>query len=216
MGAPGALTVVEHKEVSAARAERVGLHAWRVRVAGPVEAASLASWLREQQLDCDNVVPAASSVLVDGPVRAEHLHELLAAWRPGQDAPRVGALVEVPVDYCGPDLVVVARTWGVDVGEVVARHTSIEFVATFSGFAPGFTYLSGLPAQWAVPRRRSPRDRVPAGSVAVADQWCGVYPTASPGGWMLLGVTELVVWDLAREGGPALLAPGTRVKFVAR
>ncbi len=115
--------------------------------------------------------------------------------------------------YDGPDLEDVAGLWGVEPAEVVARHTRLELVSVFCGFAPGFAYLSGLPREWAVPRLDSPRSRVPVGSVALADTWCGVYPTASPGGWRLLGRTDATLWDVHRDP-PALLAPGTRVRFV--
>lgn len=202
-----------------ARVERVGLDAWLVRVHGPEEAASLARFLSAADLQADRagaeVVPAAASVLVDGPVDPVLLGDLVARWRPDAGSAGEAPVVEVPVVYDGPDLAAVARHWGVGVEEVVARHTSCDFVATFTGFAPGFSYLSGLPPEWEVPRRPSPRPRVEAGSVGLADRWCGIYPTASPGGWSLIGRTELVVWDLAREEGPALLAPGTRVRFVA-
>ncbi len=97
----------------------------------------------------------------------------------------------------------------------MARHTGTTFVAAFSGFAPGFAYLAGLDDEHAVPRLDSPRTRVPAGSVALAGTWCGVYPTASPGGWQLIGHTDARLWDVERDP-PALLAPGTRVRFVAR
>ena len=117
--------------------------------------------------------------------------------------------------YDGPDLEAVARHWGVPVEEVVRRHTGLELVSAFVGFAPGFSYLSGLPPAWAVPRLDSPRPRVPAGAVAVADAWCAVYPGESPGGWLLLGRTDVAVWDLGRSGGPSLLPPGTRVRFVS-
>lgn len=195
---------------------RVGFHAWLVRVGGAEEAASLASWLRSQQLRCAELVPAAASVLVDAPTSVDQLRNLVARWRPEGAPQPVTEAVEVPVTYDGPDLAAVAGYWGVTVDEVVRRHTSTEFVATFSGFAPGFSYLAGLPREWALPRLASPRDRVPAGAVALADRWCGIYPAPSPGGWQLLGRTDLVVWDLGRDEGPALLVPGTRVRFVAR
>ncbi|MFI2706903.1 allophanate hydrolase subunit 1, partial [Nocardioides sp. CER28] len=97
--------------------------------------------------------------------------------------------------------------------EVVDRHTSLTFTSAFCGFAPGFAYLTGLPEEWWLPRLDDPRPRVPAGAVAIAGEWCGVYPTASPGGWLLLGRTDATLWDPTAEE-PALLAPGTQVRFV--
>jgi KipI family sensor histidine kinase inhibitor len=96
--------------------------------------------------------------------------------------------------------------------EVVATHTSTEFVVAFCGFAPGFAYCSGLPENLSVPRLDSPRTKVPAGSVGLAGPYTGVYPTPSPGGWQLIGRTELVLWDVDRDP-PATLAPGTGVRF---
>jgi KipI family sensor histidine kinase inhibitor len=84
---------------------------------------------------------------------------------------------------------------------------------SFCGFAPGFAYCAGLPDRLAVPRLGTPRTRVPAGSVAVAGTWTGVYPTVSPGGWRLLGTTDAELWQVDRDP-PALLPPGTRVRFV--
>ena len=142
---------------------------------------------------------------------ADTLADALAAWAPGEAPP--GRQVEIPVVYDGPDLETVAASWGCEVEEVVARHRATEFVSAFCGFAPGFAYLSGLDAS--VPRLATPRTRVPAGSVALAGAWCGVYPVASPGGWQIIGHTDAELWDPGREQ-PALLAPGTRVRFVAR
>jgi KipI family sensor histidine kinase inhibitor len=95
---------------------------------------------------------------------------------------------------------------------VAARHQAVTFVSAFCGFAPGFAYLSGLDA--AVSRLATPRTRVPAGSVALAGTWCGVYPTTSPGGWRIIGSTDARLWDVDRDP-PALLVPGTRLRFVA-
>jgi KipI family sensor histidine kinase inhibitor len=120
--------------------------------------------------------------------------------------------VRLEVDYSGPDLARVADQWGCTTQEVIELHTSLEFTSTFCGFAPGFAYLAGLPLERAVPRLASPRTRVPPGSVALADTWCGVYPSASPGGWLLIGTTDARLWDVDRPQ-PALLAPGTRVRF---
>ena len=190
----------------------VGRRAVLVEPADPGTCADLAEWLRERVVASD-VVPAAQTVLVDGVDDVASLISLLDEWRPGDPAD-VGGLVEVPVTYDGPDLDDVAERWGVTPEQVVARHTSIEFVSRFCGFAPGFAYLSGLPDDLAVPRLDSPRTSVPVGSVGLAGRWCGVYPTASPGGWRLLGRTDTTLWDATREP-PALLAPGTRVRFVS-
>jgi KipI family sensor histidine kinase inhibitor len=160
----------------------------------------------------DEVVPGARTVLFDGVPDPEGLRERLAGWTAEVSA-EPGALVEVPVTYDGADLDDVAARWGTDVEGVVERHGGIEFVSAFCGFAPGFAYLAGLPEQYAVPRLDSPRTRVPAGSVGLAGSWCGVYPSESPGGWRLLGRTDATLWDPERSE-PALLAPGTRVRFV--
>ncbi len=183
-------------------------------VDGPASALALATWARASGVPAIEIVPAAETVLFDGIDDPAALRALLAGWTPSGDAPR-GDLVEVPVDYDGPDLAVVAAAWGTDPEGVVQRHAQVEYVASFCGFAPGFAYLAGLPADLAVPRLASPRPQVPPGSVALAGPWCGVYPTASPGGWRLIGRTDAVLWDPARPQ-PALLAPGTRVRFVPR
>ena len=122
--------------------------------------------------------------------------------------------MEVPTTYDGEDLAWVARQWDMTRDEVVATHTAAELVVAFCGFAPGFPYCTGLPERLAVPRHDSPRTRVPAGSVGLAGAFTGIYPTASPGGWRLVGRTDLRLWEVDREQ-PATLAPGTRVRFVA-
>jgi KipI family sensor histidine kinase inhibitor len=124
-----------------------------------------------------------------------------------------GKLVEVPVDYDGADIAEVARLTGVD--DVVGLHKGADYTVGFVGFAPGFAYLLGGDERLAVPRLDSPRRRVPAGSVALAGPYSAIYPRASPGGWRLIGRTDLVLFDPARER-PALLEPGDRVRFVAR
>ncbi len=174
-------------------------------------AAALALWARTR-VRAEEIVPAARTVLFDGVSRAE-LEAVLAGWS-GSVEDGAGPLVELPTSYDGPDLPRVAELWSCSVAEVVARHTSVEFTSAFCGFSPGFAYLTGLPEEWGVPRLDSPRPRVPAGSVAIAGQWCGVYPSDSPGGWLLLGTTDTGLWDPSAEP-PALLAPGTRVRFVA-
>jgi KipI family sensor histidine kinase inhibitor len=188
----------------------VGHHAVLVEVGSAEAAVSLATWARDRGLARD-VVPGAETVLLDGVADRDVLSQTLTGWRP-QDAPQ-GPLVEVPVVYDGPDLEDVAARWGCSADEVATRHQATSFVAAFCGFAPGFAYLSGLDVQ--TPRLATPRTRVPAGSVALAGSWCGVYPTQSPGGWRIIGRTNAVLWDATRSQ-PALLAPGTRVRFVPR
>jgi len=189
-----------------------GERAALVEVESAIQAAALADWARvacrDAGISVEEVVPAARTVLFDG-ADIGRLCALLAQWRP-RSATVSGAFVEVPVVFDGPDLPDVAVRWGVVEDEVVARLTSYELVSAFCGFAPGFAYLAGLPPQLAVPRLESPRQRVEPGSVALAGEWCGIYPTASPGGWRIVGRTDVTLWDVEREP-PALLAPGTRV-----
>jgi len=192
----------------------VGPAALLVEVADPATALSLALWARAAGVPAREIVPAAGTVLFDGVRDRTALADRLDGWQ-AQDAPASGDLVEIPTVYDGADLEDVAAVWGCSVAEVVDRHTATEFTAGFCGFAPGFAYLAGLPADWAVPRLAEPRSRVPAGAVGLADTWCGVYPTASPGGWRLVGRTDVTLWDVTREP-PALLTPGTRARFVAR
>ncbi len=177
-------------------------------------ALDLALWLRAQQAPVVEIVPAACTVLLDGVRDRAALAALIGQWRPGSNPVR-GDRVTIEVEYDGPDLDLVAEYWGCSVAEVVARHTGTEFVAAFTGFVPGFAYLSGLPQTWQVPRRSEPRTRVVPGSVALGDRWTGIYPSASPAGWQILGTTDVVLWDPTADP-PALLAPGTRVRFRER
>lgn len=125
-----------------------------------------------------------------------------------------GATVVLPVRYDGADLAEVAQLTGLDRAEVVRRHTAGEYTVAFGGFIPGFAYLTGLDPLLHLPRRSTPRERVPAGSVAIAGEFSAVYPTATPGGWLLLGTCGVPLFDVDRVP-PALLPPGTRVRFVA-
>jgi KipI family sensor histidine kinase inhibitor len=185
-----------------------------VEVPDPATALALFRQARARHVPASDIVPAARSVLLDGLPDREHWARELAGWQVGPDpADPSGATVEVPTRYDGADLDDVARRWDMTVEEVVATHTGTAFVVAFCGFAPGFAYCTGLDERLAVPRHHDPRPRVPAGAVALADAFTGVYPTASPGGWRLLGRTDLSLWDPAREQ-PATLAPGTRVRFV--
>jgi KipI family sensor histidine kinase inhibitor len=160
----------------------------------------------------DEIVPAARTVLVEfHDVDRAALEQLLVPTdiEPRQDGP----LVEIPVVYDGEDLDDVAAATGLSVEQVVEMHSSLEYSAVFLGFTPGWAYLVGLPSALQLPRRSTPRTVVPAGSVAIANEFTGVYPTASPGGWHLLGHTSATMFDVDRPK-PALVAAGDRVRFV--
>jgi KipI family sensor histidine kinase inhibitor len=180
----------------------------------------------------DDLVPAERSVLIDGLDDPVGFAAELASWEVRADtageraAPGSGPepspgsesesdIVEIAVVYNGPDLAFVAEAWGVAAQSVGAVHSGYEYRSAFCGFAPGFAYLTGLPEQYYLPRRSTPRPSVRPGSVAVAGPYTGVYPSSSPGGWHLIGTTDAPLWDLTRPQ-PALLPPGARVRFVPR
>lgn len=162
------------------------------------------------------VVPAYRSVLVamDDPGSLDGVRRLLGEVGVRGVAPGPARTVELPVVYDGPDLAEVAQRTGLPADEVVRRHTAVDYAVAFLGFAPGFPYLVGLDPALHVPRRATPRTRVPAGSVGLAGEQTGVYPQATPGGWQLIGRTEAVLFDPARTP-PALLSAGDRLRFVA-
>lgn len=177
-----------------------------------VEAWRAELWRRRAQGDLHavDIVPAARTVLLDGV--APGTADLIGGWDPVAEAGSDdhAARVDIPTTFDGEDLRAVADHWGVDVAAVVDRLTTTPLRVAFCGFAPGFAYLSGLPDEWAVPRLPAPRPRVPAGSVALAGRYAGIYPSASPGGWRLIGRTTTDLFDVRRDP-PALLPPGTRV-----
>ena len=162
------------------------------------------------------LVPAARTLLVHFDPQqtgAPALRAAIDALKTGQRTGTHGARVEIPVRYDGADLAEVAALLGIPVAELIARHTGQDYTVAFCGFAPGFAYLSGGHPSLDVPRRATPRTKVPAGSVALAGTFAAVYPNETPGGWQLLGTTPLPMWDLGRDP-PALLQPGMRVRFV--
>ena len=160
----------------------------------------------------DDVIPAARTVLVTyRDIDRAALEKLLV---PGATAPRAtGPLVEIPVVYDGIDLEEVAVATGLSTEQVIERHSSTEYLAAFLGFTPGWAYLVGLPPELHLPRRSTPRTAITAGSVAIANEFTGVYPTASPGGWHLLGHTTTTMFDVERDK-PSLVMAGDRVRFV--
>lgn len=196
---------------------RVGVHAVLLECAGPgeVEAWRGELWRRRDggELTADEIVPGARTVLLDGVPDVAALAARIAGWPPPPAAGTAeGEQVDVPVRFDGADLPFVASLWGVTVREVVDRLCATPLRVAFCGFAPGFAYLSGLPEELAVPRLETPRSRVPAGSVGLAGPYTGIYPTASPGGWRLVGRTDMVLFDVDRDP-PATLTPGTRVRL---
>jgi KipI family sensor histidine kinase inhibitor len=178
--------------------------------------ALLASLQREPLPGVEELVPAARTIFVrfrPAATSAAALVRNIAGRDISQRAERSSTLVEIPVQYDGEDLAEVAQLLGITPEEVVRRHTGSDYTVAFTGFAPGFAYLSGGHPSLNVPRRSTPRTRIPAGAVGLAGAFSGVYPQASPGGWQIIGVTPVAMWDLARTQ-PALLQPGYRVRFV--
>jgi KipI family sensor histidine kinase inhibitor len=158
-------------------------------------------------------VPGWSTLLVttDGDVRA--LAGQLEQIELGGVQAHEPVLHEIPVAYDGEDLSSVAAAAALSEDDVVALHSGATYTVAFLGFSRGFPYLSGVPAPLQLPRRPTPRVRVPAGSVAVAGEACGIYPASSPGGWHLLGRTDQVLFDPSADP-PTRLGPGDLVRFV--
>lgn len=159
-----------------------------------------------------DVVPAALTVLVqhDGTLDTSLLTEPIAT-----DGPTPGPVVVVPVRYDGADLHAVADACGMSVTDVIDIHSSATYTCAFCGFIEGFPYLVGLDPRLVLPRRATPRTRVPRGSVAIVSTFTGIYPAETPGGWHLLGSTDMPMWDDRRDP-PATLPPGTQVRFEPR
>lgn len=182
----------------------------------PQTLALLTSLQAEPIAGIEELVPAARTLLVRyRPAKVSHaaLVERIGARSLTAQVERAATLIEIPVDYRGEDLDEVAQMLGISRSELIRRHTGSEYRVAFTGFAPGFAYLSGGDSSLNVPRRATPRTRIPAGAVGLAGPFSAVYPQASPGGWQIIGVTATPMWDLGREV-PALLQPGFRVRFI--
>lgn len=162
------------------------------------------------------VVPAEMSILVTWKSGStlDDLHGVLETVDISGAAP-VGRLVEIPTVYDGPDLADVAAKVGCSIDDVVRMHSERTYLAAFAGFAPGFMYCTGLAERLRIPRRDTPRTSVQPGSVAIADVYTSIYPVPSPGGWNLIGSTNVQLFDLHADQ-PALIRPGDRVKFTVR
>ncbi|MDN4478677.1 5-oxoprolinase subunit B family protein [Demequina lignilytica] len=164
-------------------------------------------------LTAEEIVPAARTVLLAGVPDPAALAAAITGWELRAVDVAAGPVVEIPVRFDGPDLPDVAAHWGVTAPAAEATVLAAELTVAFCGFSPGFAYLTGLGRE--VPRRATPRTSVPAGSVALAGPYAGVYPQRSPGGWQIVGTAVgIEIWDVERDPA-ALLSPGTRVRFVA-
>jgi KipI family sensor histidine kinase inhibitor len=166
------------------------------------------------------VVGAARTVLVEFESSLLSATEVSAMIRtagrhPVDTSTTSGAVVHIEVYYDGADLAAVAAEISESTDAVIRRHSDAEYRVQFCGFSPGFGYLTGMDPILQLSRLSTPRASVPAGSVAIAGEFTSVYPRSSPGGWRLLGHTDLQLFDLHRRP-PALLTPGTRVRFVPR
>ena len=166
-----------------------------------------------------DAVPAYASVLlrfdplVLSPKAAASRARLIAENRREATVPAAGRLIDVPTRYDGPDVAEVAALSGLTSAELIALHAGREYTAFFLGFMPGFAYCGTLDPRIVAPRLATPRPRVPAGSVAIADGQTAVYPFDSPGGWRLIGRTEVRAFDASADP-PALIAAGDRIRFV--
>jgi KipI family sensor histidine kinase inhibitor len=189
---------------------RCGTDALLVEVDSLSEVAAVRAAL--EQLDgIEELVPAARTVLVKGALNQvrDALKTIDLTKAPATHAREV----TIPVSYDGPDLDLVATTAGITPDEVVKLHTEATYEVAFCGFAPGFAYLTGLPHTLQQPRLDSPRTKVPQGSVGIAGEFTAAYPRATPGGWRLIGRTDITLFD-AKAETPALLQPGDQVRFV--
>ncbi|MGE5695419.1 MAG: 5-oxoprolinase subunit B family protein [Candidatus Sericytochromatia bacterium] len=197
-----------------------GDHALLLECDGTAEVLAWTAALREADLPgVSDVVPASRSVLVKVddtrhlPGVRQHT-TTLDVHADDKIAPATSPDVVIEVTYHGEDLDEVGRLTRLGADGVVAAHTSRPWRVAFGGFVPGFAYLVGGDPRLVVPRRDEPRTRVPAGSVALAGEFSGVYPRETPGGWQLIGYTDAVLWDIDRPD-PALLIPGMTVQFRA-
>lgn len=197
-----------------------GDHALLLECDGTAEVLAWTAALRDADLHgVTDIVPASRTVLVkvDGLRRLPGVRQRITTLdvAPGDEiASPTEPDVVIEVAYDGDDLDEVGRITGLGADGVVAAHTSKPWRVAFGGFVPGFAYLVGGDSRLVVPRRDEPRTRVPAGSVALAGEFSGVYPRETPGGWQLIGRTDAVLWDVDRPE-PALLTVGMSVQFRA-
>ncbi|MEU4320750.1 allophanate hydrolase subunit 1 [Nocardia fluminea] len=215
-----------------ARIRPAGDRAVLITLDDPRPVQRLASALRVHAIaGVEDVLPAAETVLVTMhsvsygvQVRRElvALLDRLDHEPPQADSPDVSRgtaedpepVVEIPVRYDGADLPEVARLLDLSIPEVIAAHTGTVWRCAFVGFAPGFGYLTSPDGRLTVPRRTHARTAIPAGAVALAGGYSAVYPRGTPGGWQLIGTTDLRMWAVDRDP-PALVRAGSAIRFVA-
>jgi KipI family sensor histidine kinase inhibitor len=176
-----------------------------------------------QQAICDaklpgivDVVPAEHTVLISvapGTTRLSQLAEQISALEPVRASTTSCREVEIPVVYDGPDLLRVCEMAGMSEEALVDCHLRQIWTVAFAGFAPGFGYMTANAWTHVIPRHSESRLEVRAGAIGLAGRYCGVYPSDSPGGWQIIGHTTLAVW-CPKRNPPAVLRPGTRVRFV--
>lgn len=167
-------------------------------------------------LGITELVPAARTIMVSfapWQTTAQELMTTLSVLPVRDDRRHQVPRVTIPVRYDGEDLATLAETLGISVAALTEQHQTLIWKVAFTGFAPGFAYMVCADWPWQVPRKATPRTRIPPGSLALAGEFSGIYPKASPGGWQLIGSTDVPMWDSSRQP-PALLQPGSEVQFV--
>ncbi|GGX78380.1 hypothetical protein GCM10007160_02030 [Litchfieldella qijiaojingensis] len=218
------------RELPLPRLEHAGIDAWLVRLFNEIDEANM-PWLTALMRRCEttfgaalvDMVPSYTTLLVHYDPLALSSHEArryletaLSGLAPDEEGGRA-AVKELPVwydDSVGPELERLERVSGLDRAGVIEAHCAHEYRVFALGFAPGFAFMGSVDERLAVPRLETPRQRVPAGSVAVTGRQTAAYPRLSPGGWNLIGRTSAILFDRQREGF-SLLRVGDRVRFVS-
>jgi len=190
-----------------------GSNAVLLECADLTDALSLQPLIKTQIGQITEIIPGARTLMLrlTEPLSPADRKTLLTLPGQAQSVADQESVV-IEVDYSGPDLEEVSSLTGLSAEEVVAAHTGQLWTVAFCGFAPGFGYLHGEDERLRVPRRSTPRTKVPPGAVGLADEWSGIYPRSGPGGWQLIGRTDAPLWDLDRDP-PALLQPGMQIRF---
>jgi KipI family sensor histidine kinase inhibitor len=181
-----------------------------------------AAKILKQQPCCIDIVPGMNNLTaIFNPLQTsakDMLIRLQDAWDTAKSDAFEARTINIPVQYggeFGPDIAHVAKHTGLSVKEVITQHSQAQYIVYFLGFQPGFAYMGGLPEALATPRRAEPRLQVPAGAVGIGGNQTGIYPAASPGGWQLIGRSDICLFN-PLDDIPSLLTPGDKVRFVSR